>query len=119
MNRISVSLVLIETYWNVNASTGCPVCSGALCINRNILECKYQLYRVRNWSDWGINRNILECKDTLTERVTLRGDVLIETYWNVKVDHLGIFNASDLVLIETYWNVKQHNPQKVRSPPWY
>ena len=31
--------------------------------------------------------------------------VLIETYWNVKVESLRVFPALE-VLIETYWNVK-------------
>ena len=33
----------------------------------------------------GINRNILECKDQKQSDDSEDGEVLIETYWNVKV----------------------------------
>ena len=32
--------VLIETYWNVNAVSAAQSFFSAVCINRNILECK-------------------------------------------------------------------------------
>ena len=32
--------------------------------------------------------------------------VLIETYWNVKIDNRYIAHKESKVLIETYWNVK-------------
>ena len=56
----------------------------------------------------GINRNILECKGKQW-RYTYRQcgiQVLIETYWNVKI--LSAIPILKLlrVLIETYWNVK-------------
>ena len=53
-----------------------------------------------------INRNILECKGGQCVGCRLDYSVLIETYWNVKVN-TGIPCGSPLhVLIETYWNVK-------------
>ena len=33
--------------------------------------------------------------------------VLIETYWNVKIIEHEISSIWDIVLIETYWNVKK------------
>ena len=38
----------------------------------------------------------------------VRKDVLIETYWNVKILSAIVSISSDMVLIETYWNVKYH-----------
>ena len=35
----------------------------------------------------GINRNILECKDISQNREVIVKSVLIETYWNVKVEY--------------------------------
>ena len=35
--------VLIETYWNVNISFLISAIATAVCINRNILECKYYI----------------------------------------------------------------------------
>ena len=51
-----------------------------------------------------INRNILECKYELITVAKIAALVLIETYWNV--NHLTCFNYlnRDCVLIETYWN---------------
>ena len=39
--------------------------------------------------------------------VMIVGNVLIETYWNVKVRAAVDFLDMDAVLIETYWNVKE------------
>ena len=33
-------------------------------------------------------------------------NVLIETYWNVKVENYPLDIVASWVLIETYWNVK-------------
>ena len=54
----------------------------------------------------GINRNILECKDYCFLSTLFRALVLIETYWNVKVDGDIWVMIVGNVLIETYWNVK-------------
>ena len=35
----------------------------------------------------GINRNILECKGGRGSKTTDKIEVLIETYWNVKVEY--------------------------------
>ena len=101
-----LSAVLIETYWNVkNANASATL--KPLCINRNILECKgRRLIDNTPFGLTGINRNILECKDQ-PERILFRfTDVLIETYWNVKLDGSQTGKIPLAVLIETYWNVK-------------
>ena len=56
-----------------------------LCINRNILECK-ALNNIKNGkTSPSINRNILECKDNSDSCLSNCFNVLIETYWNVKM----------------------------------
>ena len=76
----------------------------------------------------GINRNILECKDRIKSNDSVDDEVLIETYWNVKLipDQVICIDRSinrnileckgtlitrilstSIVLIETYWNVKK------------
>ena len=54
-----------------------------------------------------INRNILECKDNLIWNEWFRDEILIETYWNVKVTTSRLRVITGRILIETYWNVKQ------------
>ena len=54
--------VLIETYWNVNVYSSSVISWARTGINRNILECKYDLNTRSDHSRPGINRNILECK---------------------------------------------------------
>ena len=54
-----------------------------------------------------INRNILECKVREDEKRRIHKTVLIETYWNVKLDEKGYPIPERKVLIETYWNVKE------------
>ena len=79
----SNTLVLIETLWNVNQAYAFAPTPAQICINRNIVECKFSkakastaLYQVlietlwnvnfkklnsdNGWSS--INRNIVECK---------------------------------------------------------
>ena len=53
-------------------------------INRNIVECKDQIFQDISCFSFRINRNIVECKDV--KRVVVRHGilVLIETLWNVK-----------------------------------
>ena len=55
--------VLIETLWNVNSYQECIPCQTLTCINRNIVECKYDIRNFRS-----------DVKH-----------VLIETLWNVNV----------------------------------
>ena len=74
--------VLIETYWNVN-DDGVVFCYLAPGLNRNILECKFNLHLQRRE----------------------RQRVLIETYWNVNIIDLTKAISVLTVLIETYWNV--------------
>ena len=75
-------------------------------INRNILECKGRNARDIALVHFRINRNILECKGRKIYPEIGFGQVLIETYWNVKNDKFRTNCEPDAVLIETYWNVK-------------
>ena len=61
-----LSSVLIETYWNVNEEKQCANHICRVCLNRNILECKFVAHR-KNRKPWL---------------------VLIETYWNVNVSQI-------------------------------
>ena len=91
------------------------------------MECKERATFEKKKVESRINRNILECKDYAMRTKTYEDDVLIETYWNVKVDANTIIClcisinrnileckvclaialiATPEVLIETYWNVK-------------
>ena len=63
----NLTFVLIETYWNVNAN-GYSLSYPERSINRNILECKYEI-------------------EILTTSSNL---VLIETYWNVNLEAVVI-----------------------------
>ena len=56
------NLILIETYWNVNAFDPDDSVFYALHINRDILECKSDCTDGREAGDYYINRDILECK---------------------------------------------------------
>ena len=49
MNGTIMDFVLIETYWNVNSSVGSLNAVRRASLNRNILECKF-LYRFRRAS---------------------------------------------------------------------
>ena len=77
---------------------------------------------------YNINRDILECKVSRVDAQMVTDKILIETYWNVKVEavmqtgvtaeHINrdileckgrYSNATGgcpVILIETYWNVK-------------
>ena len=57
--------------------------SAVVCINRNIVECKYNCAYCTMKISYCINRNIVECKYRLTRRGTSVNRVLIETLWNV------------------------------------
>ena len=54
-------------------------------INRNILECKDQSSFTADTGTYRINRNILECKESPATTALPEQEVLIETYWNVKI----------------------------------
>ena len=54
-------------------------------INRNILECKVRIRKNMAKSKPCINRNILECKVRCFNISIRTTQVLIETYWNVKL----------------------------------
>ena len=61
------------------------------CINRNIVECKVEVYNVADLVRLRIKRNIVECKDSFFDCPLVPLLVLIETLWNVKsVDHLQV-----------------------------
>ena len=74
-------------------SNGRPLRTGRL--NRNILECKSNMFYIVNYSSTGLNRNILECKSTGSAAAGDIDVVLIETYWNV---NLGISHGAYSVL---------------------
>ena len=54
-------LVLISTYWNVNA-VAITTAIVALSFNLNLLECKYSLEQIQQAFENGFNLNLLECK---------------------------------------------------------
>ena len=54
-------------------------------INRNILECKGIWLCEHRKAEDRINRNILECKEIYLAATITQVFVLIETYWNVKI----------------------------------
>ena len=56
------------------------------CINRNIVECKYQCGTDDVFQIIRINRNIVECKLPYVTVPSLTAAVLIETLWNVNLD---------------------------------
>ena len=80
--------VLIETLWNVN----CDDWGGWV----------YASYR--------INRNIVECKYNLKIAICCEADVLIETLWNVNISTNAGLKVLSCVLIETLWNVNDIFP---------
>ena len=59
--------------------------NGDFGINRNIVECKFNLNADRQCCEPSINRNIVECKYTVIEIIEINATVLIETLWNVNV----------------------------------
>ena len=62
-----------------------------------------------------INRNILECKDVYSLVGETSRHVLIETYWNVKINAYNLIWNEWFVLIETYWNVKMTPAETSRN----
>ena len=101
-------LVLIETYWNVNQVRKILIL-GTTSINRNILECKSEVYK----STLDINRVLIETYwnvNSIAGHPSIAGHlVLIETYWNVNYINILSFVETQSVLIETYWNVNVFN----------
>ena len=78
--------VLIEPYWNVKQKTDSVYISRKNRINRTILECKGRGEHYVRGHYSRINRTILECKvysEIVSENKAL---VLIEPYWNVKLN---------------------------------
>ena len=75
-------------------------------INRNIVECKYEVAdNMYRRSELGINKNIVECK-CRKHRAQKNGvRVLIETLWNVNFQDAWKKEGKNTVLIETLWNV--------------
>ena len=81
---IIVSIVLIDTWWNVNDSFLNSM-SNMLGFNRYMVECELMYYI-------GGYRRLL---------------VLIDTWWNVNVDYDGLVLRVEQVLIDTWWNVNE------------
>ena len=82
---LTLILVLIETSWNVKEDVQDKIKKFDIGINRNIVECKVQLFGVMQDVLIGINRNIVECKGITGRGWRSGSSVLIETSWNVKV----------------------------------
>ena len=67
-----------------------------------------------------INRNILECKFFSASHTINCILVLIETYWNVNISILTPDSTASAVLIETYWNVNVRDVALIDSVgEWY
>ena len=88
----SLTLVLIETLWNVKSATISSIFASISGINRNIVECKVpgtgRLCKTKH----RINRNIVECKVASSSYSTPKILVLIETLWNVKREGYNAFS---------------------------
>ncbi len=82
------TLVLIETYWNVNVIGYAGYFKLINGLNRNILECKFPSRLTLSCQSLSLNRNILECKLEQDGTQTGLQRVLIETYWNVNIVRL-------------------------------
>ena len=54
-------------------------------INRNIVECKWNLKELLRLDGNRINRNIVECKLSGIETKFMKEKELIETLWNVNL----------------------------------
>ena len=102
-----VNTVLIETYWNVNTQTGLLYHPVPVCINRNILECKYSFCVLQIIIPFGINRNILECKLLPRSRWQILTEGINRNILECKYTFSILSVCSFMVLIETYWNVNQ------------
>ena len=90
----SLTLVLIETLWNVKSATISSIFASISGINRNIVECKDEFQFLRSIHTFGINRNIVECKVYTQNTMDMIEQVLIETLWNVKTD---LYNVLDVL----------------------
>ena len=86
---VEAASVLIETLWNVKRSFEDSV-SPVNSINRNIVECKVDRLKLASDISLSINRNIVECKDAIINRYDTKIAVLIETLWNVKIEHYPV-----------------------------
>ena len=78
-----LSSVLIETSWNVNEKEKSTEQKFAERINRNIVECKWEVKALVSHVRSCINRNIVECKLFINVVSSRTVCVLIETSWNV------------------------------------
>ena len=90
--------VLIETYWNVNASQAVFFSVGELVLietywNVNSFFQVHFLPRCRR-----LNRNILECKLNTSVITNYSISVLIETYWNVNIREIYVDIPNDVGL---------------------
>ena len=82
---MSLSAVVCINRNIVECKYNCAYCTMKIsyCINRNIVECKSHKLSFPPLKEKSINRNIVECKYRLTRRGTSVNRVLIETLWNV------------------------------------
>ena len=105
MNLFNEYVVLISTYWNVNALT-LDTCK----TKQPVLISTYwnvNMFHLRLLANenTGFNLNLLECKHNFLQVLSSHACVLISTYWNVNVLKRCPDCPTGWVLISTYWNV--------------
>ena len=99
------NIVLIDTWWNVNSSSGYRSKTRVFSFNRYMVECECWLdismvlcVRVLIDTWWNVN----VCAGG---KAVIRIFVLIDTWWNVNVCAGGKAVIRIFVLIDTWWNV--------------
>ena len=78
---------LIETLWNVKTESRQETGSTESGFNRDIVECKVLDGLFSRPLNQRFNRDIVECKDVNSEYAVALTEDLIETLWNVKIEH--------------------------------
>ena len=83
------SLVLIETYWNVNCIAAVMCWLQVVVLIETYWNVNCIIQKRPNRLPQSINRNILECKLLRDAEDENKLPVLIETYWNVNEGFTG------------------------------
>ena len=121
-----MTLVLIETLWNVNTFRRSISASRRSInrnimeckwvspwrtwpswerINRNIMECKFQKTIIKSWNQMRINRNIMECKWWWVYFLPVPYRSINRNIMECKYQSQQKSETPHPVLIETLWNV--------------
>ena len=108
-------LVLIETLWNVNETAGINAGGFTAVLIETLWNVNMRASFV-SYHSLSINRNIVECKYTLYRSVGGVHCVLIETLWNVNKDFEQFKKFNEQVLIETLWNVNTRSKTTHMQP---